>query len=212
MRPTRPGDETLEQRAPGVEQNWRLTSITAIPLLILLFVEGVTILLGVGQTISVHVFVGMLLIPPIALKMASVGYRFVRYYTGDAAYRAAGPPHRLLRALGPLVVLSTITLFASGVVLIAFGRNTPAAMTVHKLSFFVWVAAMSVHVLGHARDLREAITVEWARRTRLHGTVARAATIAVSLALGVGLAALTLHLAGPLGHHHRPDGRFAPAR
>jgi hypothetical protein len=209
MRSSPPAAEAVD---PGVEQNRRLTSITAIPLLILLFVEGVTILLGVGQTISVHVFVGMLLIPPIALKIASVGYRFARYYTGDAAYRAAGPPNPLLRALGPLVILSTITLFASGVALIAFGRNTPGAMAVHKLSFFVWVAAMAIHVIGHAGHLRDAIVAEWARRPQLHGTVARVAAVAVSLALGVGLAALTLHLAGPLGHHHRPDGRFAGAR
>jgi hypothetical protein len=50
------------------------------------------------------------------------------------------------------------------------------------------------------------------RRPLLHGTAARAAALALTLALGVGLAALTLHLAGPLGHHHRADGRFAGAR
>jgi hypothetical protein len=198
-----------DERSSGVEENRRLTSLAAVPLLILLFIEGITILLGVEQTISIHVFVGMLLIPPIALKLASVGYRFVRYYTGDRAYRAAGPPNLLMRALGPIVVLSTVTLFASGVVLIAFGRNTPGAMSAHKLSFLVWVASMTLHVLGHAGDLRDALVAEYRRRSRLHGSVARAAVVGLSLAVGVGVAVVTLHLAGNLGHHHGPrDGRF----
>jgi hypothetical protein len=201
-----------DARLPGVEKNSRLTSISAVPLLILLFVEGITILLGVNRTISIHVFVGMLLIPPIALKTASVGYRFVRYYTGNDAYRAAGPPRPFLRALGPLVLVSTVALFTSGVALIAFGRNTPGAMAVHRLSFFVWLAAMSLHVLGHARGLRDAIVAEYLRRPRLQGTGVRAAAVGLSLAFGVGLAAVTLHLAGSLGHHHRPDGRFSLGR
>ena len=55
----------------GVEGNRRLTSITAIALLVLLFVEGLTVLLGVRGQIRIHVFVGMLLLPPIALKLAT---------------------------------------------------------------------------------------------------------------------------------------------
>jgi hypothetical protein len=192
-----------EDRTTG---NRRLTAITAIPLLVLLFVEGLTILLGVQQQIRVHVFVGMLLIPPIALKLGSVGYRFVRYYTGAPAYRAAGPPSLFMRVLGPLVVLSTITLFASGVALISFGRGG-LAMTLHKGSFFVWVAAMTLHVLGHARALPGAVASDWTRRQLDRGPLVRAAALGASLVAGVGLAALTLHLAGPLGHHHH-DGPF----
>ena len=48
-------------------------------LLVLLAVEGVTILF-LRPLLSVHIFVGMLLIPPVALKLGSTGYRFVRYY------------------------------------------------------------------------------------------------------------------------------------
>ena len=98
-----------------VEGNRRLTTLTAIVLLVLLAVEGLTVLAGVRSTLSVHVFVGMLLVPPIALKLASVGYRFVRYYTRSVPYRKAGPPPWFLRALGPVVVISTLTLFGSGV-------------------------------------------------------------------------------------------------
>lgn len=198
-------DSTRDDRPPGVEGNRRLTGLTAIPLVILLFVEGMTVLLGVRQLISVHVFVGMLLVPPIALKIASVGYRFVRYYAGTPAYRLAGPPPLILRSLGPIVVASTLTLFGSGIALIAFGRATPLALPLHKLSFFVWVAAMSIHVLGHARDLREVIVTEWKRRTRLRGTTARAAAVGLSIVLGLGLAAVTVHLAAPWAHHQFDD-------
>jgi hypothetical protein len=201
---TRPAASGIEP--DRTEGNRRLTAITAIPLLVLLFVEGLTVLLGVQQQIRVHVFVGMLLIPPIALKLGSVGYRFVRYYGGAPAYRAAGPPSPLMRALGPLVVLTTITLFASGVALITFGRGG-LAMTLHKGSFIVWVGAMALHVLGHARKLPGAVVSDWMRRQFDRGPRVRAAVIGASLLVGVGCAALTLHLAGPLGHHHH-DGQF----
>jgi hypothetical protein len=194
----------------GVEGNRRLTSITAIALLVLLFVEGLTVLLGVRGQIRIHVFVGMLLLPPIALKLASVGYRFVRYYTGSPAYRAAGPPHWTMRSLGPIVVLSTITLFASGVVLIVFGRSQ-LALGLHKLSFIVWAVSMSVHVLVYATRLPGVVVQEWARRALARGPVTRLAALVVSLALGVGLAALTVHLAAPWAHHHF-DGGFGDGR
>ena len=45
-----------------------------------------------GGLVSAHMFIGMVLIPPVLLKLASTGYRFVRYYTGSQAYRAKGPP------------------------------------------------------------------------------------------------------------------------
>ena len=196
---------TSVRESGGVEGNRRLTSITAIALLALLFVEGLTVLVGVRQEIRIHVFVGMLLVPPIALKLASVGYRFVRYYTGSASYRAAGPPPWIMRALGPLVVLSTLTLFVSGIVLIVFGRSQ-LTLGVHRLSFFVWFGAMAIHVLGHVRRLPGAVAAEWSRRTRGRGTAARVAALGISLALGVVLAALTVHLAGPWAQHRFDSG------
>ncbi len=55
----------------------------------LLLVIGLTIL-RIRQLISVHLFVGLLLIGPVALKMASTGYRFMRYYSGNRVYRRKG--------------------------------------------------------------------------------------------------------------------------
>jgi hypothetical protein len=51
-------------------------------LLILLAAEGFT-LLRLGRLLTLHFFLGMLLLGPVALKAGSVIYRFYRYYTGS---------------------------------------------------------------------------------------------------------------------------------
>ena len=64
----------------GVEANARLTASTSAVLFLLLAAEGVT-LLRIHGLLSAHVFVGMLLIPPVLVKVGSTSYRFVRYST-----------------------------------------------------------------------------------------------------------------------------------
>ncbi len=91
----------------GTDGNEQLTTVTGAILIVLLAVIGFTIP-QLRQFIWLHLFVGMLLIGPVVLKMASTGYRFIRYYTGNAAYRGKGPPELILRLIGPIVVLSTV--------------------------------------------------------------------------------------------------------
>ena len=52
-----------------------------------------------------------MLLGPLAVKMASTGYRFVRYYTHGPAYRSKGPPQPLMRAIAPMVVASMVVVF-----------------------------------------------------------------------------------------------------
>ena len=94
--------------------------MTGAVLLVLLAVEGFTIL-RVGRLLTLHFFLGMLLLGPVALKAGSVIYRFVRYYTGSAPYRRKGPPALLLRLLGPVIMLLTACVFGSGVMLAVTG-------------------------------------------------------------------------------------------
>jgi len=61
--------------------NARLTEIVGILLLGPVVAVLATIVLGVHTFMSLHVFVGLALIPPVLLKLASTGWRFVRYYT-----------------------------------------------------------------------------------------------------------------------------------
>jgi hypothetical protein len=133
----------------GVDGNEWLTTSTGIVLLALLAVLGVTII-QIGQLIWLHLFLGLLLMGPVALKMASTGYRFMRYYAGDTVYVRRGPPPLALRVLAPAVVASTVVVFATGIVLLFEGpRSRGFWLTLHKVSFFAWLAFMALHVLGH---------------------------------------------------------------
>jgi hypothetical protein len=150
------------------------------------------------QLMSVHLFVGALLIPPVLLKLGSTGYRFLRYYTGDEVYRAKGPPPALLRALGPFVVALTVLVLASGIVLMVAGPSEKnALLPIHKIGFIVWVAFMGVHVLGHALELPSALRADLARTTDVPGRSLRWMLLGVALGGGVGLGAWALSYAGP---------------
>jgi hypothetical protein len=133
----------------GTDGNEQLTATVGLMLIGLLAVIGVTIL-RIGQLISVHLFIGLLLIGPVGLKLASTGYRFVRYYRHDRAYREKGPPQLPLRLIAPVVVLTTVAVFLSGVILMFEGpRNRDPSLLIHKVSFIMWVVFTALHVLGH---------------------------------------------------------------
>jgi hypothetical protein len=94
--------------------------MTGAVLLALLAAEGFTIL-SLGQLLTPHFFIGMLLLGPVALKAGSTIYRFIRYYAGSAPYRRKGPPALLLRLLGPVVIASTAGVFGTGIALAVTG-------------------------------------------------------------------------------------------
>ena len=143
--------------------NARLTGLAGIVLVVLLFAQGLTIP-GVRSKLGWHVFIGFLLIPPVLVKLGSTGYRAARYYTGDPAYRAAGPPRPALRFLAPLVVISTVAVLATGVALVAGGHHHGGWLSAaHKMSFLVWFAVMTVHVLAYAARAARLATLGWAR-------------------------------------------------
>jgi hypothetical protein len=198
----RPPEEQIraERRAEqGVASNARLTASNAAVLLVLLAAEGVTIL-RVRQLVTPHVFIGMLLIPPVLLKIGSTGYRFVRYYLRSPAYRRKGPPQALLRLLGPVVVLLTAAVLASGVALVLAGPAwSRQLLFVHKASFVLWFFAMTVHVLGHLAEVARLAPRDWLRRTRreVRGAGSRQWLIAGSLVAGALLGLAMLDRVGP---------------
>ncbi|HEX3805349.1 MAG TPA: hypothetical protein VHV52_01075 [Gaiellaceae bacterium] len=176
----------------GSVGNEQLTAAVASALLVLLAVEGAT-LFNLRSLLTVHAFVGMLLIPVVALKLASTGWRMVRYYRHGEEYVRRGPPHVALRVLiSPVIVLSTLMLFGTGVALLALGERHGPIGLLHKASFIVWVAATSIHVLAHLFDLRRALS------RRVPGAAARAAVVFASIAAGVAVAVLTLPAADHL--------------
>jgi hypothetical protein len=189
----------------GVESNSRLTGGLAAVLIVLLAAEGLTIL-RVRGLLSWHVFIGMLLIPPVLLKIGSTGWRFVRYYSGSPAYRSKGPPAPLLRLLGPAVVVLTAVLLASGVALVLAPHAVGGKLLfIHKASFVLWFGAMTIHVLGHIIETTRVAPLDWARRTRsqVAGASARQWAIVSSLVVGCLLGAAML---GPTHHYLSHSG------
>jgi hypothetical protein len=190
----------------GPAGNEQLTAITGVVLIVMLAALGVTIL-RIGALLDAHMFIGMLLIGPVALKMASTGYRFVRYYTANADYRAKGPPPDIMRAIAPLVVISTVVVFASGVALLLVAPDhTGFLRTLHKLSFIVWIAVTALHVLGHLVDLPAALAADRRIAYYDHGAGRGARALAVAGALAIGLV-LALLVEGRFAawasfHHH----------
>ncbi len=183
----------------GVEGNARLTAVNAALLLVLLAAEGVTIL-GVRRMLTLHVFIGMVLIPPVMLKVGSTGWRFIRYYAGAPAYQRKGPPPILLRLLGPVVVILTLVLLASGVALVLVGPpQARMLLLVHKASFILWLGAMAVHVLGHLAEVARLAPRDWLRRGRrdVTGASARLWLVTAGMVAGAMLGAVLISWASP---------------
>lgn len=190
----------------GTDGNSRLTALTAGVLFVLLAVEGVTIV-SLGTLLTAHVFVGVVLIPPILLKLGSTGYRFVRYYTGDAAYRAAGPPATPLRILAPLLVLLTVVLFGSGVALVLSGAARGSSLlAVHKASFILWFIVAAIHILYYLPRVPRLVGAESGRPPRARGAAnrgLRAAVLMGALVVGVGLGAAIIPAAHTWEQKHQ---------
>ena len=171
----------------------------AVVLLLLLAAEGFTIL-RVGRLLTPHVFIGMLLVPPVLLKMGSTLWRFGQYYRGNEEYRRKGPPVPVLRILGPVVIVLTVVVFGTGIVLLLGPQSIRSQMLqLHRISFILWFAVMTVHVLGHIVETARVAPRDWMRRTRrqVDGAGARQWALAVSLVLGVVLALAVVPEVGP---------------
>jgi hypothetical protein len=185
----------------GPDGNERLTAASGAVLFLLLAAEGVTIL-SIGQLLSPHVFIGMLLIPPVALKLASTGWRFARYYRGTREYREKGPPLLPLRLLAPVVVASTVAVFATGVALLVLGPSGRGlVLTLHKASFIVWIAATGVHVLAYVWRVPRLAFADWRPgASAVSGAPARRLLIGGAVAAGAILAVTTVQYASPWLH------------
>jgi hypothetical protein len=193
------GERPVHGDLGGATGNDRLTSLAGIVLLVGLAAEGATIT-SIQSLLSVHVFVGMLLLGPLVLKLLSTAYRAGRYYTGGAEYVRAGPPQPFMRFfVAPVLVLSTLTLFGSGVALLAVPHRG-VVLGMHKASFIVWFGAMSIHVLAYtAHAARRALADLTSRLTGGGGL--RLALAAFSIAAGIAIAVATYPLAHPWFHH-----------
>lgn len=205
--PTTARERRRATRLGGAEGNELLTIGAATVLTILLLAEGVTILQMRGL-LGAHMFIGLMLIPPVLLKLGSTGYRFARYYTGSAVYRAKGAPQLPLRLLAPVLVATTVMVFATGVWLLLLGHRSDQVLMLHKVSFIVWGGLFGVHFLAYAPRVARSLADRAGARSH-DGRRHRGALIASAIVAGL---ALGLSLLSPIGAWHgRHDDRVRDA-
>jgi hypothetical protein len=177
----------------STDGNEILTSAAAAVLVVLLAVEGLTII-DLRGFLTEHMFIGMVLIPPVALKLGSTGYRAVRYYTRSRAYRAKGPPALPLRLLAPVLVAATIVVLGTGVVLLADGHKSDTVLFIHQVSCIVLAAVLAVHLVAYTPRVVRSLGRDWraARREAVPGAGIRGMLLAAALGGGVALALAVL--------------------
>jgi hypothetical protein len=198
----------------GPAGNAVLTAWTGLVLLVLGVAELLT-LINVRGLISWHVAVGALLIPPSLAKTASTGWRIVRYYGGSPAYAEAGPPPLPLRLLGPVVVVSTLAVLATGLALVVLGQDDSRQalvsavglrvdwITLHQAAFAVWATTTGLHLLARiASAARLTFLADGGRA--VPGGLGRLAILALVLVSAVVLAVVLVRADGSW-HHDRFD-------
>jgi hypothetical protein len=191
-------DEPIATRTGGPAGNARLTSWLGLVLLVLLALEGGT-LLAMHQLIGVHIFLGTLIVPPVLLKTATTGWRIARYYLGSSAYHQAGPPPLILRLLGPLVIVTSLAVLGTGLALIVTSQSgrEPFArplgfgvsvLALHQASVIGWVAVTAVHVLGRTVPALRTVST----RLIVPGRATRGLLLTGTAAVGVIAAVVVL--------------------
>jgi hypothetical protein len=197
----------IEDKGP-TEGNHRLTALTGALLTVglgLIFLTG----LFMDTYWHIHYAVGFVLIPLVALKLVSTGYRVTRYYTGSPIYKAAGPPDWLSRLLAPILVASMVTALFTGVVLFLQHSRDGILSTLHTDSAVISAVLVGIHLLTHALDALAGVGRElherWSRPVKL-----RAAIAVGALVVGIGLAIVTYGSGvWPARDHFRPGFRYS---
>jgi hypothetical protein len=190
--------DTLARRFPGGPQgNRRLTALLGAVLLVGLAAEYATLLLGLERTLPFHIAIGVALIPVVALKLASTGWRMIRYYAHAPAYRSEGPPRPFLRGLAPVVVGATVAVLGSGVGLVVAGPHAGFFGTIHGASVALFTIVVGIHALAHLPKVRRFALADWAAGRRTQGHVLRRSIVAFAVVSGGAFAFAALLAAGP---------------
>jgi hypothetical protein len=197
----------------GAEANARLTGMTGVVLLVLLAVEGFTIV-RIGRLLTLHVVIGMVVVPPALLKIGSTTWRFARYYLGSPEYRRKGPPPAILRLLGPFLVVLTLAVLGSGIALLLAPLSARSELLlIHRVTFIAWIALFAVHVLGHVVDTARLAPKDfyWRTRRQVRGASKRQWALVGALCLGLLLAVVVAPRVGPWRSGGTPAHLISPA-
>jgi hypothetical protein len=171
--------------------NERLTALVGAVLLVLIAVELVTSV-RLRTFMSVHAFIGVLVAGPLAVKLGSTGYRFARYYTRAPAYVRRGPPHLVLRVLGPLLVATTLVVVGSGIGLMVTGPDHAGPLLpLHGFSVLVFLPLLAIHFVAHILATPRLVVDDW-------GTASAELAPGRGIRVGVNLGALVLGVLGAI--------------
>ncbi len=182
---TRTDGENGEGRS-GVVGNERMTALAGAVLLVLILVELVSSA-SLHTLLPIHIFVGMGLSVPLAVKLGSTGYRFLRYYTRVPAYVRRGPPHLALRVLAPLLIATTLVVIGSGIGLVVTGpAQAGPLLPMHNLSVLVWLSIIAIHVFAYIWRTPRLVADDWRKQS------GRSLTPGRWLRLSVNIGALLL--------------------
>lgn len=217
-------DDVVRAGGGGPAGNALLTAWLGVVLLALFAAELLT-LIDVRGLIAWHVAIGAVLIPAALAKTGSTGWRILGYYRGRLDYRRAGPPPLLLRVLGPVVVVGTVAVLATGVVLVLLGERASrdvlltllvfrvSWITLHQGTFLIWATATGLHLLGRFVPAVRLVGNQTFRGRRVPGRYFRVGLLSVAAATSVLAALLLVRDLGSWAdwasfHHFGRGGRF----
>lgn len=198
--PTRPLERVRRdaKQQEAVAGNERLIALVGSVLLVLIGVE-IVIAAMLRVLMPIHIFVGVLLTIPLCVKIGSVGYRFLGYYTGSPAFVHKGPPRLEMRLLAPLLLLASLGLVASGIILALLGPTNVWSVWVlrlHALSVMCWLPLLTLHVGAYIWRVPRLLLADWQKRAAhlVPGRVWRYVGTFVALLAGLGAAVLVAPL------------------
>ena len=175
----------------GADGNERLTAWAGAALFVGFAFEGITIL-NVRWWLTAHMLIGISLFIPVGVKVASTGYRFLRYYTGTPAYVRKGPPQIVLRIMAPFLLANTVFILCSGVLIPLSGSYRHWVEGLHKLSFWTWILMAGIHVLWYLWRVPGLLLADLAGRGTPRSAAFTRIAVVAGAALAGGALALTL--------------------
>ncbi len=167
--PVRPPEQTstnVEQHF-AVVGNERMIALAGTVLLVLIIAE-IVIAANMHALMPVHIFVGVLLTFPLLVKIGSIGYRFLNYYTGSSAFVQKGPPRLEMRLLAPLLLIASLSLVVSGITLALLSPTNALSVWVlrlHALSVICWLPLLALHVGVHIWQVPRLLIADWQKRS-----------------------------------------------
>jgi hypothetical protein len=96
----------------------------------------------------------------------------------------------ILRALAPVLVATTIGIFATGALLLSAGHKSDTLLFLHQACFTAWAVVFGIHFLAYLPRVARSMRGSWAveRREVVPGAGLRGALVAASIGGGGALA------------------------